>query len=42
VTATTTVSLAAGSQSMRVVIDRAGATGVVGKLNYVKLERVTP
>jgi predicted amidohydrolase len=42
VTATTTVSLAAGSQSMRVVIDRAGATGVVGNLNYVKLERVTP
>jgi predicted amidohydrolase len=39
---TATVTLAAGSQPMRVVIDRAGATGVVGNLNYVKLDRVTP
>jgi predicted amidohydrolase len=39
---TATVSLAAGVQSMRFVIDSAGPTGVVGNLNYVKLTSATP
>jgi predicted amidohydrolase len=36
-----TVTLAAGVQSMRVVVDRAGPTGVVGNLNYVRLQSTT-
>ena len=35
---TATVTLAAGSQPMRVVFDSAGPTGVVGNLNYIRLE----
>jgi probable HAF family extracellular repeat protein len=33
------VTLAAGAQRMRVVVDGAGATGVVGNLNYIALTR---
>lgn len=35
---TATVTLPAGVQAMRVVFDSAGATGVVGNLNYIRLE----
>ena len=35
---TATVTLTAGVQSMRFVVDRAGPTGVVGNLNYIRLE----
>ena len=37
-----TVTLAAGVQSMRVIVDRTGATGIVGNLNYVRLQGATP
>lgn len=33
-----TVTLAAGVQSMRVIVDRTGATGIFGNLNYVRLQ----
>jgi hypothetical protein len=39
---TATVTLAAGVQSMRVVVDGAGPTGIVGNLNYIRLENGTP
>ena len=39
---TATVTLAAGLQSMRVVVDGAGPTGIVGNVNYVRLENATP
>ena len=35
---TATVTLAAGVQSMRVVVDRAGPTDIVGNLNYIRLD----
>ena len=35
---TATVTLAAGVQSMRIVVDRAGPTGIVGNLNYIRLD----
>lgn len=38
---TATVTLAAGVQSMRVVVDRAGPTGIVGNLNYIRLDSTT-
>ena len=38
---TATVTLAAGVQSMRFVIDTVGPAGVVGNLNYIKLEDAT-
>ena len=37
-----TVTLNAGLQSMRVVFDRAGLTGVVGNVNYVRLDSAAP
>ena len=36
------VTLAAGTQRMRVVVDSAGATGIVGNLNYVTLTATAP
>jgi hypothetical protein len=35
---TAAVTLSAGPQAMRVVFDAAGPTGVVGNINYVRLE----
>jgi predicted amidohydrolase len=39
---TTTVTLAAGVQSMRFVADRAGPAGVFGNVNYITLQAATP
>lgn len=38
---TATVTLAAGVQAMRVVVDGSGSTGIVGNLNYIRIDRVS-
>jgi hypothetical protein len=39
---TATVTLAAGVQAMRVVVDGSGSTGIVGNLNYIRIDGATP